>query len=262
MLILKNIHEHLQDHFDFLLVVVGETGSGKSIFSLQLLETWNRCILKKEVTKDLINNMNVEYRKFLQRFETMNPYEMNVMDEGVVALDSKDHMKKLSKDLSLLFNVFRTKRFFSVVVLPNFFYLNKYFRENRLRGLIWINARGEYKYYTKEGIKWLNANNETKKLKSMSYALPFHISHFQDYKGILREPYEKMKNEGVDILLHRIIQDNQEKVSLVDVYKDKVKLMVKEGLTHKEIRAKTGISGSTLTRCLLYAQKPNHNNPF
>tara|TARA_Y100000310_G_C20579346_1_gene762161 strand:- start:278 stop:1081 length:804 start_codon:yes stop_codon:yes gene_type:complete len=254
-LILMNIHQHLKDNYDYCLVVVADTGLGKSMFCLHLLETWNKLVLNKEIVPKDIRSVNTDFHKFLTRFKTMNAYDMNIFDEGVTGLDSKDHMKRLSKDITKLFNVFRSKRFFTVIVLPSFWGLNKYFRETRLRGLVWINKRGEYKFYTKEGIKWLNANNERRYMKSMELAYPFHWKSFPDYTGILKEPYDQMKNEGVDTVLQEVLQENQKKVSLVDVYKDQVVALVRQGKTHKQIRDQLGISGSTLTRCLVYAQE-------
>jgi len=46
---LLNVHEHLKREWDYLLVIVGDTGTGKSKFALQLLETWYQVILKREV---------------------------------------------------------------------------------------------------------------------------------------------------------------------------------------------------------------------
>ena len=242
-IILLNIYEHLKKNYDYTLIVVGDTGTGKSMFCLHLLETWYKIVLKEEFNKGHIKNINTDYLKWIRRFKQLKAYDMNIFDEGATSLDSKQHMEKVSKDITKLFNVFRCKRFLSVIVLPSFFYLNKYFRENRLRGLVWINERGNYRWYTKQGIKWLNANNERRTLKSMGLAYPIHENKFPDYQGVLKQSYEVMKNEGVDKILDEVLGDNKKKVTLVDVYKDEVKQMVADGKKHWEIRQELGISG-------------------
>jgi len=141
---LLNVHEHLKREWDYLLVIVGDTGTGKSKFALQLLETWYQVILKREVKPEMSKQVASDYSVWLDNFSRLKEYDINIYDEGATTLESRQHMTELSKDLTKLFNVFRSKKYFTVIILPSFFYLNKYFRENRLRGLIWINKRGQY----------------------------------------------------------------------------------------------------------------------
>ena len=247
LLLLHNVYSHLKLNYDFLMVIVGDTGSGKSMFGLHLLEMWYKIVLQKgSVDPELIKNVNTDYKKWVRRFKDLDAYDMNIYDEGATALDSKDAMSKLSKDLSKLFNVFRSKRFFSVIILPSFFNLNKYFRENRLRCVVWVDKRGRAKFFDKKyGVKYLNAYNERRPVKDMNRARPFLIVNFPDYKGILREPYEKMKDQGVDDILDEVI----ERTSTVDFTKDfneialeKVRRSREKGKTFKKISEELGIS--------------------
>jgi hypothetical protein len=204
------------------------------MFMLHLIESWYKVILGKPITPELIKNVNVQYNKFATRFKALERFDANVFDEGSTALDSKDAMTKLSKDLSKMYDVMRVKGIFSIIVLPSFFNLNKYFRENRLRGVVWINKRGEYKYYTKQGIQFLNVYNANKPIKNMNLAKPVHHYRFSDYKGVLREEYDKIKTVGVDKIIDEVSKRYEFEAfkpkSTQELLYEPVKAKLKQGL--------------------------------
>jgi len=255
---LWNIYAHLKADYDFPLVIVGDTGTGKSMLALQIFETWYRCILKKPVTKEMISQINTDKQEWAKKFKDLDAFDINVFDEGATGFESRQHMEKFTKSLTKLYNVFRAKKIFSIIILPSFFYLNKYFREQRLRGLIYVYRRGKYSYFTKEGIKYLNGYNASRRVKSMYVAYPFHRTTFPDYQGILRAEYNIMKNAGVEKIIDEVISENQKpppKLDLIGLYKDKVKILQKKGKKWDEIRDELRISKQTVYRCFQQIEK-------
>ena len=252
--ILQNVKAHMDMDYDFLLPIVGDTGAGKSRFALNLMETWYRVILKQPVTADMISHVSQDYGSWLKNFQNIKPYDINIYDECSRDLSSRDFMTRMSKDLNKLFDVCRSKRFFSIVILPNFFRLNKALREDRLRGLIWIPKRGSYKLYSKEGIKYLNGYNANRKIKSMHLARPFHSSCFPDYKGVMLENYIKQKDEGVDEVLAEVIGNLEPKINsrttIAEIMKPKVQKLIKQGKNYKEIAKELNVSNGTVTRAV------------
>ena len=196
--------------FDFVLVVSGDTGTGKSNWGLQLAESWQRFIGKK-VDNSLIEQVNVDKLKWLKKFQDLEPLDINIFDEGAAGLGSKQFMEKFSKTLEQLFQVVRYKRFFTVIIVPNFFRLNKFFREDRLRGLLYVTKRGEYKYFTRKRVLELCQKNYGLKVKSMNSVSPAFRGRFPEYKGQLLDAYDEMKEEGVDKILQQVIDDNTDK---------------------------------------------------
>lgn len=251
--ILGNVYEHLKRDWDYLLVIVGDTGTGKSIFSLQMLETWYNVILKQVVSKDMSRQIASDYGVWVKNFKYLKAFDMNIYDEGARTLESRQHMTKLSKDLTKLFNVFRSKKFFTIIVIPNFFYLNKYFRENRLRGLVWLDKRGHYRFYSKKGITYLNAYNERRIVKSMHVAYPIHRSTFPDYKGVLLKAYLSEKNKSIEAVLDEVILGSVPNVTMVDHYSDEVLVLKGEGLTVRGIAERLDISVGTVHSILIKA---------
>jgi len=256
--ILWNIHAHLKADYDYPLVIVGDTGTGKSMLALQIFETWYRCILKKPVTKDMISQINTDKQKWARKFKDLDPFDINIFDEGATGFESRQHMEKFTKSLTKLYNVFRAKRIFSIIILPSFFYLNKYFREQRLRGLIYVNRRGSYLYFSKTGIKYLNGYNAKRRVKSMYVAYPFNRTTFPDYKGVLRAEYDKMKFAGVEKIIDEVIAENEKspnKVNLVKLYKEKVKKLQEKGKRWDEIKDELHISKNAVYRCFQEIEK-------
>lgn len=247
--LLLNVYAHLKDDWDFLLIICGDTGTGKSRgLGLNLLELWNEVILGREVTAKTAKYIASDYEDWLKNFSTMEKYEMNIYDEGATALDSKEFATRISKDITRMFNVFRGKRFFSVIILPSFFHLNKYFRENRLRGCIWASTRGEYAFFTKKGITFLNAYNQGQKLKLMTRAYPLYRRQFPDYKGVMLKPYLKEKTDVMNKYVDGV-NGSKPPLTMVEAYKDKVLELLDKGWKEDRICKKLGISKGTLSRC-------------
>ena len=207
--LLLSIKKGLDDDFDYLLVVVGDTGVGKSNFGLHLVETWQK-VIGKEVNGNLIEQVNVDKLKWLKKFKDLDALDINLFDEGAAGLGSKQYMERFSRTLEMLFQVVRYKRFFTVIIVPNFFRLNKFFREDRLRGLVHVNKRGEYKFYTRERILKLCQINERKVIKNMKCVHPAFKGRFPKYEGNLLNAYDTMKDEGVERILNDVIKINEE----------------------------------------------------
>lgn len=209
---LYNIYTHLYKlNYDYPLIIVGDTGNGKSMLALHLYELWNKVILNKEVTEENIKDISIDRHEWLKNFKTLEACDCNVFDEGITGLYSKEAMNSFARSLEKLYQVFRKKRYFTIILIPDFFMLTKFFRDHRARGLIHVNKRGEYKFYTKDRIRWINAYNENKVHKKLDCTKPFFESGFPDYKGVLRKPYDKKSMEGVDGILDEIIQDTKPK---------------------------------------------------
>jgi len=252
--ILLNIKRGLEKNFDYVLVIAGDTGTGKSMWNLHLVEAWTKLLggkVDKKTAPTIMKQVNVEKLKWLGEFKELKRYDINTFDEGAAGLGSKQYMEMFSKTLEMLFQVVRHKMFFSVIVVPNFFRLNKFFREDRLRGLVYVNKRGHYNFYTRKQVIKLCLINEKRIIKKMNIVPSLHCGSFPDYDGVLREPYEKLKDIGVDNILDEVIEMNKPKrnVSVLEANKNKVKKLLEMGKTSLQIREKLNIGGSTFSRC-------------
>lgn len=246
--VLMSVHMHvIKLKYDFPVVICGDEGNGKSMFLLHFVELWYRCVLKVSDWSGLyiryVQNVRMDW---IKNFKDINEGDINANDEGADGLESKESISKFGKLIQRLYKVFRKKLFITPILIPDFFDLPLYFRK-RVRAVIWVNKRGQFKFYSKNGIRWLNALNQNNKYKTMEVARPLFTGTFPDYRGELREPYDKMSSESPDKILDELIGEAKQEMSSVELYRDDVLLDIKMGKKWKDICEERGISGSTLT---------------
>lgn len=243
---LFNVDMHLKNDWDFLMVVSGEPGTGKSRFALQLLESWYKVVRGVYDEKDVSSNISSDFKQFVKKVGSAKAGDCVVLDEGSFALDSGDAQTVLSKRLSKLYDVIRYKNVFTVVVLPKFFYLNKRFRESRVRSFVHINKRGRYRWFSMNGIYYLNGYNEKRNFKSLFVARPLFNGVFPDYKGSLLSHYlsdsEVNKDNIVAELVEEINIESSSSKSLFDLHASKVLSYIKRGKSYSYIADKLSIS--------------------
>jgi len=232
---LLNIHHHVKDlKYDFPFIICGDNGNGKSMLLLHIVDLWYNLILNQKLTPKHIKHVQNTRQNWIINFKEIKALDINANDEGADGLMSKESMAKFGRDIQKLYMVFRKKLFITPILIPDFFDLPPYFRK-RVRGLIWVNKRGCFKYYTMNGIKYLNAYNENRKIKSMHVAYPNFIGTFPDYQGILREPYDKMAEESPDTILDDMVKEMGINQSTDNIYYSKVKELFLEGKNYKDI---------------------------
>lgn len=246
---LRNIKYHLEiDKYDYPLIICGDTGTGKSSLLLHLIELWYRLILGETWSPDRIKHLKNTRSEWVKNFQTLKALDINANDEGADGITSKESMTKFGKDLQKLYMVFRKKFFFTIILIPDFFDLPLYFRK-RIRGVIYVDKRGHYKFYTMRGVKWINALNETKDFKSIDRARPHFEGYFPEYKGLLRKPYEDMALGSADKILQELITnlDDNEGNAVDDNFQD-VKEMISNGMTIREICKQLTISPKVVVK--------------
>ena len=208
--LLFNIKKGIEKMFDMVMVIAGDTGTGKSHFGMQLMESWQK-VIGKDFDPKLIECINVDKEKWLKQFKQLGRLDGNLFDEGAAGLGSKQTLEKFGKTLEMLFQVIRYKGYFTIIIVPNFFRLNKFFREDRLRGMFYIHKRGHYKYYSRTRVVTLCQKNSRLYVKNMGLVPPLFTGKFPEYKGPLLKAYEDMKDEGVNKILDEVIAMNSEK---------------------------------------------------
>lgn len=247
---LYNVHHHLSvKNKDFPICICGDEGLGKTHFVLHLYELWYRVILQRKVTEEDVKNIHVGRMGWLENFKNIGPFEMNVNDEGADGIASKESIKRFGRDLEKLYKVFRKKRFFSPILLPEFFDLPKYFRR-RVRMVIEIDREGHFKVFSKEGVKWLNALNRNREPKSMNVARPFYQGVFPEYKGVMLEPYIELSNAGVDSILDEIIEENKgggKPLTALEKKRPRIIELLNEGMSKKDIMKEVGTAFKTIS---------------
>jgi len=245
---LLNIHHHMKNlKYDYPLVICGDTGNGKSMFALHLIDLWYNLILDEKLTLSHIKHIQNTRKGWITNFKDIRPLDINCNDEGIEGMMSKDSMTRFGRDIQKLYNVFRKKLFLTIILIPDFFDLPPYFRK-RIRGCIWVNRRGSYKYYTGRGIKYLNGYNDGRSIKRMEVAYPFFTGVFPDYTGILREGYNDMAENSPDEILDNMVAELEYSKPSSEIYRDKVKQLILDKKTQIEIIKELHISPNVICK--------------
>lgn len=245
---LKIVHHHLDKlDYDYPLIIVGDTGNGKSMLALHIYELYMKTLQKKPLN---IRDISVDRFLWVQNFQNLSRADCNIFDEGATGLYSKDSMNKFAKTLEKLYQVFRKKNFFSIILIPDFFMITKFFRDHRARGLIWVNKRGEFKFYSKRSIKYINAFNENKVHKRLNCVRATFTGSFPDYRGVLREPYDSMAQASVTKILNEVVDEfdpnqTKKKESERDAI---INRMSDKGRSHQYIADELGLSRSRISQ--------------
>lgn len=186
-----------------VVMVEGETGSGKSAFALNLcLDLAKKLKCGFDLEHDYIYDSSDLWEK-LQR-DDANP--INLLDEGTVTLASNNAMQKSDKQIATLFDTMRSRGWSTIIVAPSHLRINSTVRRDHAefkirctpknkpliagygRGFFECRraSRGEFK---KDEPEWL-----------MMYA-----GVFGDYPAMLKEEYLQIKNSRQDELLRKYI---------------------------------------------------------
>lgn len=115
--------ERIEDDRQNVIVVTGETGSGKSTFALQM------CYAMGGKRWDLRSNYIYDVADLKTKLDRPKPSPISLFDEGSISLNSNNSMRGDDKMLVALFDTMRSKHWTTFICIPRIGMLNKRIRE-------------------------------------------------------------------------------------------------------------------------------------
>lgn len=189
--LIKKIQKNLSmEDRDYVMIVDGYEGSGKSTFAQQIgravdpiLEMDRICMTANEF-KDAITNSKKN--------------QCVIYDEAVTGLSSGASISKVGKLLRSMMMQMRQKNLFVIIILPTIFELNKYSVLYRARSLFHIyeknGKRGYWVGYNRKDIKKLYLKGK----RSYSYLVrSMYNGRFYGKYTVNEEEYRKKKEEAL-----------------------------------------------------------------
>ena len=177
--------------FDWVCIVDGGEGAGKSVFSMQLAK-----ILDPTFNLDRVCMSPQEFTKAVMRAKKGQAI---IFDEAFPGLSSRASLTEKNRLLVGLMMEMRQKNLFIIIVMPTIFLLDRYVALFRARGLFHI--------YLKNGKRgqWMFFNNKKKKLlyligkKMFNYGVPKtnFRGRFQDQYTVNEEKYREKKGDAL-----------------------------------------------------------------
>lgn len=165
---LTNIKRRVLDKDrDFVLVIDGEEGSGKSVLAQQI-----GSFLDPAFTLDNIVFTSDGFLKLIKD-PKIKKGSCIVLDEAMAAASSRGSLSEVNRSMQAVASEMRQKNLFIIFCIPSFFDLDKYFALWRCRALFHIYFTPEenrrYVIFPKEHKKLLYLNGK----KTYSYAKPY-----------------------------------------------------------------------------------------
>ncbi len=187
---------------DSCFLVCGKEGRGKSTFIQDCVEY----IDKVKGTETPIKNIAMDIPNLINALQTNKPKSTIVLDEGI-KLASINIFDRLSRGLTEAFVVMRKKSFLTFIAFTNPSKIQSYFREDRIKGLFFIKKRGVVYFYPAHELTHIIPELVRKKKTSIdafSEFEPRFTAKFPKYEGRLKEEYDVLKDENIDLTLNRL----------------------------------------------------------
>jgi ABC-type dipeptide/oligopeptide/nickel transport system ATPase component len=196
----NGVKEHIKDkNDDFLVLIVGATGSGKSHLGLHILEQY----LGEQASVNLIGLDKEGIAGGLQSAKNQPLPRFFMADEA--NLSKRDAMSKWNKELLDLYFAIRKLQIFHIWCNPSLDIIDKPFIEEKIKGFIYIPSKTKnarvYFYFTKQSLIKIYEKYGDLKLRTLHkvrkrYA--YYRGWFKEYNGFLKEEYNKKKDSRMD----------------------------------------------------------------
>lgn len=177
---------------DFVMVIDGEEGSGKSVLAQQ--------IARKLDPKFCLDNICFNADQFIERLKKAPRYSCIVLDEAFSSANSRSALTEVNRSLIGVATEMRQRNLFVIIVIPSFFDLDKYFALWRCRALFHVyfnkdGSRGSYIIFPKSKKKYLYLTG--KKFYDYSKpASPYPACRFSNHYTVDETEYRKKKSDA------------------------------------------------------------------
>lgn len=184
---------------DFVFVLDGEEGCGKSVLAMQIMYFLTN---GKFCSKDVCFNSD----QFMDRVKSAQKFSGILMDEAFSSANSRASLTEVNRAMIGLATEMRQRNLYVGIVLPSFFDLDKYFALWRCRVLIHVyftkeGNRGRYIIFPRTSKKLLYLNGK----KTYNYSKPvspYPVCRFNKYYTINEQEYRKKKAEAFKKRIH------------------------------------------------------------
>ena len=148
----ENVKPAVQkEDFDFVMVVDGEEGSGKSVLAFQIGK-----VLDPNLNMD---NICFTADDFINAITKAKKNQCIIFDEGFTGLSSRASLSEINNLVISMMMEMRQKNLFVIIVMPSVFMLDKYAVFHRAKGLFHVymdsNRRGFWRFFNRKATKYL-----------------------------------------------------------------------------------------------------------
>lgn len=188
---LNEVKKIVKQDMDFVIIVDGSEGSGKSVFAMQ-----NAFYLDPTFNLDRIAFTPKQFKEKVLKAEK---YQAIVYDEAYTGLSSRAATSLINKTLVSMLAEIRQKNLFVFVVMPSFFDLDKYVALWRSRILLHVYMddlhRGYFSFFNEQ--RKLQLYTLGKKFYNYYKPEPNFRGRFTNYYVVNEKKYRAMKHNAL-----------------------------------------------------------------
>ncbi len=180
--------------FDYVLVIDGDEGVGKSVFGMGIGKVL-------DPNFDL-KNVCFTPEDFINRIKTAKKNECIMFDEGFLGLSSRSSLSQTNQLIVSNMMMMRQLNLFVIIVLPSVFMLDRYCVLHRAKGLLHVylgddGRRGNWVYFNKARMKtlWL-LGKKLYDYRVVKYVLD---GNFNDQYMVNEKEYRKKKLKALEL---------------------------------------------------------------
>ena len=197
---LYRVRQRLEAMRDSMTVITGDEGAGKSTLG----------VVQCQVMCDTfqLKNICLNAHQFITNLQENEPGSAVLLDEGLLFMFSRETMSKKNRDMTKIFSVMRAKRQYVVICVPNYYTMDAYVRNQRVKTILHVLRPGSYMGYTGDAIHTINEAYKAGIRKLEQVKVPIGSSWYGSWnKGVPThndiswESYNEYKNANLNQFL-------------------------------------------------------------
>lgn len=258
-------HRIVDQHKNFIIVVCGETGSGKSWTTLRIAE-----LLDPNFTIDKVSFTPTNFVDNLADPKNKYPLSTLIFEESGVGLDNRNFYKDVNKFLVYIFQTFRLDQQIVLLNLPDFLGLDSKVR--RLVHCMLLNPEINYQknqsywqpYFVKQDHRRGKVYHTFMRYVNGPMVTPLKCVPFKPPSEALIKAYEAKAQEfkhGLQDEIKRKLRVTEGSYLSEGGMTDKQKEiydMAKTGMLQKDIAKKLGVTSATMSKHIQSIKKKGY----
>lgn len=233
---------------DFIFLVDGYEGSGKSLFGMQV-----GYYLDPTLT---IDRICFRAKEFARAVTNADKYQCIIYDEARSGLNARRAMSSVNVTLTNMLSEIRQKNLFIIIILPTFYDLDRNVALWRSMGLFHVYEnnwkRGFFRFYNRDEKKYLYTVGKKIYAYDKRYKFSF-AGRFTETYPINESEYRKKKAETLkaydkEVCKVRKTQAQLEKEIRLKMLKKVFPLFESKGLSNREIADALGMHPASVCR--------------
>lgn len=249
----ERVYKTHKKDWDTVICITGKNRKGKTNLGLHMVHKWLELQGKTVEEKHAYDHIALDAVGFSKVLMNAKKGDV-VMDDEAGEISNRSFMSKLNKKFVEAYQVIAEENFFTILILPEIFYLDGYFVKDRIKHLFHVYERGRVSFWSNKRLNHIIDFNQNWKVKNLYYVLPNFRDTFPIYNGALKSAWQEMKKEKMKTvrsnLFNELSSDNgvtaPKRGRPTEIDADTRKIIVKklhaEGMSDEKIALELGFS--------------------